>query len=190
MTTVFKQWVSSAAVQAQECGPEFLGVVDNAEWSNGRGFYRGYFSAFRIRAEKSVWFHFPLPTTVELNGEPLCLATVSLLWETLDGAQIEWLTVQHGGVDRVELIRRGETPPAQVQPFEMPQDARGRIPETSRQLTEIRLEEPIALRFGAQLCIMVTAGDRDGIARFYGAGAGFANSRVANVQGLTARERR
>lgn len=184
MAIIVRQWVPSAAIQAQECGPEFLGIVDDAEWSNGHGFYRGYFSAFRIKAGKSVWFHFPLPTTVELFGKPLWLATVSLLWETLEGARIEWLTVQHGGVDRVELVRRGETPPTQTQPFDMPMDAKGRIPEMARKLTEIQLEEPLALRFGVQLCIMVTAGDQDGVARFYGAGTGFADSPAP--EGITA----
>lgn len=190
MAIVLKQWVPSAAIQAQECGPEFLGVVDDAEWSNGRGFYRGYFSAFRIKAGKSVWFHFPLPTPVELSGKPLWLATVSLLWETLEGARIEWLTAQHGGMDRVQLVHRDETLPARLQPFDMPADAVGRIPETSRQLTEIRLEEPLSLRFGVQLCIMVTADEEDGVARFYGAGAGFADSPVDddNVAGLERRD--
>jgi hypothetical protein len=173
--------VPSAAIQVQECGPEFLGVIDGAEWSNGRGFHRGYFSAFRIKARKSVWFHFPLPTAVELFGKPLWLAAVSLLWETLDGARVDWLTVQHGGMDRIELVPKGGTLLAEEQPFDMPMDARGRVPETSRNLTEIQLEEPLALRFGVQLCIMVTAGDRDGIARFYGAGACFADSAAADV---------
>lgn len=181
MAIVLRQWVPSAAIQAQERGPEFLGIVDDAEWSNGRGFYRGYFSAFRIKAGKSVWFHFPLPTTVELLGKPLWLAAVSLLWETLDGARVDWLTVQHGGMDRLELIGRGGTIPAEAQPFDVPADALGRIPETSRKLTEVQLREPLAVRFGVQLCVMITADDRDGTARFFGAGAAFADSPIADI---------
>ncbi|MCW1402630.1 hypothetical protein OKA06_09910 [Novosphingobium sp. MW5] len=103
MTIIARHWVPSAAVVPQERGPEFLAVVDGADWSEGVGFHRGFFSTFRVRAGKAVWFHFPLPTPVEIGGQPVSLAEVSLLWECLEGAKIGWMCLQHGGMDRIEL---------------------------------------------------------------------------------------
>ena len=103
-------WVPSAAVVPQERGPDVFAPVDGADWSEGVGFYRGFFSAFRIRAGQSVWFHFPLPTPVEQDGQHMALLAVELLWEVLDDARISWATVQHGGMDRIELIPRLTSP--------------------------------------------------------------------------------
>ncbi len=164
----------AAAVVAQECGPDYLGVIDDAAWSEGRGFYRGFFSSFRVRAGKTVWFHWPLPTPVELGGQRLALASISLLWETRDDAAISWITVQHGGMDRIEMTGRMQPPPAVPVPFTPTSEFRPFCPENDRQLTEIALPAPLTLRFGVQLCVMVSAPeDRDGTVRFYGAGADF-----------------
>ena len=174
MTVIARHWVPASAVVAQECGPEYLGIVDDAAWSEGRGFYRGFFASFCVRAGKAVWFHWPLPTPVELGGERLALAAASLLWETREGAAIGWMTVQHGGMDRIELTGRMQQPPALPVPFEPAPAFRPFCPENDRQLTEIALPAPLPLRFGVQLCVMVTAADdRDGLVRFYGAGADF-----------------
>ena len=43
-------WVPGAAVRAQERGPDYLAPVDDADWSDGNGFHRGFFSNFRLRA--------------------------------------------------------------------------------------------------------------------------------------------
>lgn len=173
MTIVARHWVPAAAVVPQERGPEFLGIVDEAEWSDGIGFYRGFFSSFRVRAGKSVWFHFPLPTPVEQGGQQLALHSVSLLWETLEGARIDWMTVQHGGMDRIELIPRLTSPEAVAVPFEPEPDFKPWCPVTNRQLSEIMMPTPWPLRFGVQLCVMISAPEQDGTVRFYGAGGAF-----------------
>ena len=173
MTIVARHWLPGAAVVPQERGPEFLGAVDGADWSDGLGFHRGFFAAFRVRAGKSVWFHWPLPTPVETQGKPLFLHSVSLLWECLDGARIDWMTVQHGGMDRIELTPRLTSPASVSVPFEPEPDFRPWCPVTDRQLSEIALPAPLPLRFGVQLCVMISAPEGDGIVRFYGAGAAF-----------------
>lgn len=173
MTIIARHWVPAAAVVPQERGPEYLGVADEADWSNGIGFYRGFFSTFRIKSGKSVWFHFPLPTPVEQNGEQLALHSVSLLWETLDGARIDWMTVQHGGMDRIELIPRLTSPDAIAVPFEPEPEFKPWCPVTNRQLSEIVMPTPLPLRFGVQFCVMISAPEQDGTVRFYGAGGAF-----------------
>jgi len=172
VTIVARTWVPAAAVVPQERGPDYLGAVDDADWSEGVGFYRGFFSAFRVRAGKSVWFHWPLPVTVEQDGKPLALHGVSLLWECLEGARIDWVTVQHGGMDRIELTPRLTAPASVAVPFEPEPEFRPWCPQTDRRLSEIALPLPLPLRFGVQLCVMVSAPeDVDGTVRFYGAGA-------------------
>lgn len=175
MTIVARHWVPSAAVVPQERGPEFLAAVDGADWSEGVGFHRGFFSTFRLRAGKDVWFHFPLPTLVEQGGKPLFLDTISLLWETLDGAWLSWLILQHGGMERLPLTERMTVPPARPEPFDPPELWRQYYPAADRQLTEIALTPRVPLRFGVQLCVLVSAPEQDGTVRFYGAGAAFSD---------------
>lgn len=175
MGIVSRHWVPSAAVIAQERGNEFLAAIDGADWSQGLGFYRGFFSAFRVRAGKDVWFHFPLPTPTELGGKPLYLDSVSLLWEVMDGALISWITLQHGGMERIELTPRQSSPASVPVPFEPAPDFKKWCPETHRQLSEISIEPRIALQFGVQLCVQISAPAQDGTIRFYGAGAAFSD---------------
>ena len=175
MGIVARHWVPAAAVVPQERGPEFFASVDGADWSEGVGFYRGFFSTFRIRAGKNVWFHFPLPTPVETDGKPLFLDSVSLLWEAIDGARISWVTAQHGGMDRIELTPRLHSPQSVAVPFEPEPDFRKWCPVTDRQLSEMPIRPRLALRFGVQLCVQVSAEESDGTVRFYGAGADFSD---------------
>lgn len=175
MTIVARHWIPSAAVVPQERGSEFLGVVDGAEWSEGDGFYRGFFSAFRIKAGKDVWFHFPLPTPVEVNGKPLFLESVSLLWECLDDARIGWIVAQHGGMERLPLTERMNAVPSRGAPFDPPELWREYYPASNRQLTELSLDPRLPLQYGVQLCVMITAPEADATVRFYGAGAAFSD---------------
>lgn len=175
MPIVARQWVPAAAFVPQERGPDFLGIVDDADWSEGFGFYRGFFSSFRVKAGRAVWFHVPLPTPVELDGRPLSLTSLSLLWEVGDDARINWVTAQHGGMDRIELTSRGAAPDAVPVPFEPAPEFRPWCPATNRQLSEMVLPLPLPLRFGVQLCVMVSAPEQDGLVRFYGAGAAFSD---------------
>lgn len=176
MTIVARHWVPSAAVVPQERGPEYLGPVDDAAWSDGIGFHRGFFSAFRIRAGKHVWFHFPLPTPVEQDGKPLWLDSLSLLWEVDQHARIGWLVAQHGGMERLPLTERQIEPPSEPAPFDPPELWRAYYPASARRLTELPLRPRVQLRFGVQLCIMVSAPESDGLVRFYGAGAAFSDA--------------
>lgn len=166
-------WVPSAAVVPQERGSNVFAAVDGADWSEGVGFYRGFFSAFRIRAGQTAWFHFPLPTPIEQDGQPMALAAVELLWEVLEDARISWATVQHGGMDRIELIPRLTSPAGVPVPFEPEPEFRPWCPVTNRQLSTFPLDPPLRLSFGVQLCIQVSAGEADGTVRLYGAGASF-----------------
>ena len=96
------------------------------------------------------------------------------MWECAEGARIAWMTVQHGGMERIELIPRLTSPSAIAVPFEPEPEFRAWCPETDRQLSEIALPAPLPLRFGVQLCVMVSAPEAaEGLVRFYGAGADF-----------------
>jgi len=150
--------------------------VDGAEWSEGEGFHRGFFSSFRIRAGKAVWFHVPFPTPTELQGSATYLDAVSLLFETLDGAQINWMVLQHGGMERLPLTERLREPPAVDVPFDPPELWREYYPASSRRLSVLPIRPRLPMQFGVQLCVMVTAPDAvDGLVRFYGAGVDFAD---------------
>lgn len=166
-------WLPAAAVVPQERGPDYLAAVDGAAWSEGIGFHRGFFSTFRIRAGRDVWFHFPLPTPVEQDGKAMAVSEVSLLWECLEGASIGWICLQHGGMERLPLTERLVPPPSRPVPHAVPAAAAAYHPAGLRQLTELPLQPPLALRFGIQLCVMVRAADTDATVRLYGAGAAF-----------------
>ena len=175
MSIVSRHWLPSAAVVPQERGPEFLGPVDGADWTDGAGFYRGFFSAFRLRQGMDVWFHFPMPTPVEQNGKAVFLDSVSLLWECLEGARIGWIVLQHGGMERLPLTERLAEPPSESVPFDPPELWRNFYPASARRLTELALSPRLPLRFGVQICVMITAPDAEGTVRFYGAGAAFSD---------------
>ena len=166
-------WLPSAAVVPQERGTDYFAPVDGADWSDGFGWHRGFFSSFRLRAGRDAWFHFPLSTPVLRNGRQQALAEVSLMWEVTDGARIHWLVLQHGGMDRIPLTERETEPDSQAVPFDPPEQWRQFYPASARRLTTIAFDPVLPLRFGVQLCVGVTAPERDGTIRFYGAGAGF-----------------
>ncbi len=168
-------WLPSAAVVPQERGTDYFAPVDGADWSDGFGWHRGFFSSFRLRAGRDAWFHFPLPTPVLREGRLQALAEVSLMWEVNDGARIHWLVLQHGGMDRIPLTERETEPESEAVPFDPPEQWRQFYPAAARRLTTIAFDPVLPLRFGVQLCVGVTAPERDGTIRFYGAGAGFAD---------------
>lgn len=169
-------WLPSAAVVPQERGPDFFASVDGADWSDGFGWHRGFFSSFRLRAGREAWFHFPLPTPVLRDGRPQALAEVSLMWEIADGARIHWLVLQHGGMERIPLTERESEPASEAVPFDPPEQWRQFYPASARRLTTISFGPLLRLRFGVQLCVGVTAPESDGTIRFYGAGAAFADA--------------
>lgn len=176
MSIVARQWVPAAAVVPQERGPEFLGQVDGANWSEGLGFYRGFFASFFIQPGKDVWFHWPLPTPVEAGGKPLFLDSISLLWEVDGTASIGWMTVQHGGLERIPLTDRMVIPPSVEMPHPVAEEDRKYFPVSNRRLTEMDIRPHMALRFGVQLCVMVAGGEKGGVVRFHGAGAAFSDA--------------
>lgn len=169
-------WLPSAAVVPQERGTDYFAPVDGADWSDGFGFHRGFFSSFRLRAGREAWFHFPIPTPVVRDGRPQALAELSLMWEVSDGARIQWLVLQHGGMDRIPLTERLADLPGEAVPFDPPERWRDYYPASNRRLTTLPLDPPLPLRFGVQLCVGVGAADQDGTIRFYGAGAGFSEA--------------
>lgn len=170
---VEKIWLPGAAVVLQERGSDFIAPVDGADWSDGCGFYRGFFTAFRIRAGKDVWFHFPLPTPVRRDGRSLALSGLTLLWETMDEAVLTWVVLQHGGMERLPLTERLAPVPSVPVPFDPPEKWREFYPASDRRLSTFPMPEPLPLSFGLQLSIGVRTGERDGTVRFYGAGAEF-----------------
>ncbi len=168
-------WLPSAAVVPQERGTDYFAPVDGADWSDGFGWHRGFFSSFRLRAGRDAWFHFPLPTPVLRAGQQQALAEISLLWEVADGARIHWLVLQHGGMERIPLTERESEPDSEAVPFDPPEQWRQFYPASARRLTTIAFDPLLPLRFGVQLCVGVRASESDGTIRFYGAGAGFAD---------------
>jgi hypothetical protein len=174
VTITDRIWLSSAAVVPQERGTDYFAPVDGADWSDGFGWHRGFFSSFRLRAGKDAWFHFPLPTPTLRDGKPMALAELSLMWETVDSARISWLVLQHGGMERLPLTERLQEPPSEPVPFDPPEQWRDYYPASARRLTTLPFDPVLPLRFGLQLCVGVSAPERDGTIRFYGAGAGFA----------------
>ena len=125
------------------------------------------------RRTRCLRFTSPSRTPVERGGQTLSLHSVSLLWETLDAARIGWLVLQHGGMERLPLTERLAQPPSSAAPFDPPELWRQYYPLAERRLTEITLPEPLPLRFGIQLCVMVSAPEQDGTVRFFGAGTTF-----------------
>lgn len=166
-------WVPGAAVVLQERGSDFVAAADGANWSEGHGFYRGFFTAFRIRAGKDVWFHFPFPTPVRRDTKPLALVATTLLWETLDEAELTWIVLQHGGMERLPLTERLAPVVSDPVPFAPPEQWREYYPASNRRLSRFAMSEPLPLRFGLQLSVGVRAARQDGTVRFYGAGADF-----------------
>ena len=110
---------------------------------------------------------------MERDGQQLALASVSLLWEVLDEADLTWVVLQHGGVERIPLTERLSSPPYTNIPFVPPEQWRAYYPDMQRRLSEFAMPAPLPLRFGLQLSVGVNAGTSDGTVRFYGAGAAF-----------------
>ena len=158
-------WLAPAAIVPQEAGPDWLGVVDQAAWTNGRGFYRGFSSSFAIRPNKDVWFHWPFQVSAGTQ-----LSGFKLLWETEGAARICWAVAHHGGSERIPLTERLAGLSGDAIPFDPPELWRDRYPPMQRILSDLPLDEALTVRFGVQLCIMV-AGNAGGIVRFYGAAA-------------------
>ena len=168
------QWIPSCAVVPQERGAEFIGVIDDADWSLGQGFHRGFCSSFHIRAGKAVWFHFPITTPAVVNGAPMALHELMLLWQVTDGAQLYWVTAQHGGMERMELTEAGAPIATRPEPFDVPEEMRERMAAFERRSSVFAFPEPLKLRFGVQLCVLIRCERAAGNVRFYGAGARFA----------------
>jgi hypothetical protein len=158
-----EHWLSAAAIVSQQSGPDWLGIVDNEPWSEGRGFYRGFSTSFGIFAGKDVWFHWPfqLEAGKRLTG-------IKLLWETEGDCRIGWVVIHHGGAERIELTGRMAEVTGEAVPFEPPEEWRKYHPPMARVLTSFDLIEPVDLQFGIQLCVMASGA---GIIRFYGAAA-------------------
>jgi hypothetical protein len=158
-------WLAPAAVQLQESGPDWLGVVDDKDWSEGGGFHRGFSSSFRVCPDRKVWFHFPFQ--LPAGG---VVDQVSLLWETDEGATITWVCVHHGGMERQHLCEPNVPLAGTPEPFDPPEMWRQFYPASNRQRTDLMVAPVIDTRFGVQLCVQV---DGPGIVRFYGAGLRF-----------------
>ena len=166
-------WVSGAAVRSQQSGPDFFDVVDDQPWSDREGFHRGFASSFRLRADREAWFHIPLPTPSLLpDAAALHADNIALLWETEGAARITWVTMHHGGVERVELSARLAEIDGVLQPA--PETERG--PKCAMLRSDFPVRPRLPITFGLQLSVMVrTPAEADGVIRFYGAGASFSS---------------
>lgn len=158
-------WLAPAAIQLQESGSDWLDVVDEKPWSNGSGFHRGFSSSFRIRPDRQVWFHFPFQLQAGLIVDQ-----ASLLWETEEGAVINWVCLHHGGMQRQHLCEPNVPLTGEPERFDPPEEWRRFYPPSHRLRTDLPVEPAIDTRFGVQLCVLV---DGPGIVRFYGAGLRF-----------------
>jgi len=160
-------WLAPAAVQLQESGADWIDVVDDQPWSQGRGFHRGFSSSFRIRPDRKIWFHFPF----QLPAGSL-VDQVSLLWESEEGAILSWVCVHHGGMERQHLCPPNQPMTGTPEPFDPPEMWRHYYPACNRLRTDLPISPAITTRFGFQLCVQA---DGPGIVRFYGAGLRLAN---------------
>ena len=162
-------WASSAAVRAQDTGPEFFEIVDEHPGSDYAGFHRGFTTSYRLRAGRGTWFHFPLPTPALIASAPTALRRITLLWDADEHARITWVTVHIGGATRVELSPRATEVHGNVDSeSETPHGLKIR---TLR--TEFELEPAVPITMGVQVCIYAEAADQAGVIRYYGAGATF-----------------
>jgi hypothetical protein len=158
---VTERWLAPAAVVPQQVGPDWLGVVDNEPWTEGRGFHRGFSSSFTILPERDVWFHWPFQVAA---GTPV--SGFKLLWETEGDCRIGWVIAHHGGCERIQLTERLAAVTGEKVPFDPPELWRQYYPPMARILSDFPLAEPLVPRFGVQLCVMATGA---GVIRFYGA---------------------
>lgn len=164
-------WAASAAIRAQDIGPDFFAPIDDHPGSEISGFYRGFTTSFRLKAGRNTWFHCPLPTPTLLNDTEISLSRVSLLWDQEDGAQLSWITLHHGGANRIELTERAKAVTGEVHTeFTTPHGLKIR---TLR--ADFPIASPLRTGMGLQLCIHGEALDTAGTLRFFGAGALFSH---------------
>ena len=165
-------WAASAAVRAQDTGPEFFDVVDDHPGSDFAGFYRGFSTSYRLRAGRGTWFHIPLPTPTMIADRATALTGVTLLWDVDDHARIAWVTLHIGGATRIELSPRATSIRGSVETeFDTSHGLKIRMLRT-----EFGLERPVPVTMSVQLCVQAEAGEAPGVIRFYGAGAAFVES--------------
>ena len=162
-------WVASAAIRAQDAGPNTFEEVDGHAGSQIAGFYRGFSTSFRLKPEKNTWFHIPLPTPSLIGGGNLKLVTVSLLWDAEDDAYFDWATIHHGGATRIELTPRAEEIKGEIETEkEYPHGLK-----VVMRRSDFDLADPLPISMGLQLCLSGQSGGYAGTLRFYGAGAFF-----------------
>ena len=103
MGIVSRLWVPSAAVVPQERGPDYLGAVDGADWSEGLGFHRGFFSSFRVEAGQGRVVPLPAADPGRAGRQAAVpRRSVSCCGKCLDGARIGWIVrpARRDGADR------------------------------------------------------------------------------------------
>lgn len=158
MPEIARIWAPANIARNQQAGPEFLLPFEEKPLSDQYGFAGGFATSFKLAAGKEIWVHFPFQTPTMLPGAPdIYLAQASLLFETKNGAEIGWVTVHHGGVQRVEL-----TPRLKI--------LTGRHIDGPDDVNTFPVRPRIRLSFGIQMCVFVRAPETDGEISFYGAG--------------------
>lgn len=158
MAEVAQIWAPGNIVRIQQAGPETLRPFEDKPLSDQYGFAGGFATSFRLAAGAEAWFHFPFTTPVVLpSAKQLYLDHTRLLWETKEGAEIGWVTIHHGGVDRIELTPRLTL-------------LRGKHIDGESSETKFPLAKRLPLKFGVQMCVWVRAPEAEGSVSFYGAG--------------------
>jgi hypothetical protein len=158
MPEVASIWAPGNIVRNQQAGAKFLLPFEDKPLSDQYGFAGGFATSFTIAQGKEVWFHFPFQTPVALPGAPrIYLAEARLLFETKRGAEIAWVTVHHGGLQRIEL-----TPRLTI--------LSGRHVDGLDEVNTFPLRPRLKLTYGVQMCVLARAPEAAGDVSFYGAG--------------------
>lgn len=158
MPEVTRIWAPGNIARNQQAGPEFLLPFEEKPLSEQYGFAGGFATSFKVAAGKDIWVHFPFQAPVSLPGaRELYLAETYLLFETKNGAEIGWVTVHHGGVQRIELTPRLKL-------------LTGCHVDGLDEVNTFKLTPRMKLSFGVQMCVFVRAPQTDGEISFYGAG--------------------
>ncbi|MBL8549008.1 MAG: hypothetical protein JNJ73_03410 [Hyphomonadaceae bacterium] len=160
MPEIARIWAPGNIVRNQQAGPEVLRPFEDKPLSDQYGFAGGFATSFRLAAGAEIWFHFPFATPVMLPGAPqLYLDHTSLLWEAKDGAEIAWVTIHHGGAERIELTSRLTI-------------LAGRHVEAA---SVFPARPRLHLKYGVQMCVLVRSLQNEGVVQFYGAGLSFSD---------------
>ena len=129
---------------------------------------------FRGKRDRSVWFHFPIPTPVIFRGstrdERARLSAVFVMWRTDGGSRVKSVHVWDGAKDRLmthDLDAFGDFSGGTGQPGSHPK----LVPD--RNAFTVGGDPPVFYGVGVSVLVQFPAGSDNGVITFTSAGADF-----------------